>query len=210
MDNLPNEMHLADAWLGAASGHWSNRLLSGEQPHSVGSTSKEPNGGVVGALNQHDEDELHEGRLFHEKQGSQTLSGASSKQSRVRRFMPFSYSQRSCVGQNLANVMMLTFIASICANCTVALDPKMGGLEGLRKCAVVGLTLQPKDGRLLQCTPRSSHAAHCPTSDQFPKKGTSRTLARCSSSQEPGDPDDPRVCRMRWAQVAPVIWQGVR
>ena len=31
----------------------------------------------------------------------QTLSGASSKQSRVRRFMPFSYSQRSCVGQNL-------------------------------------------------------------------------------------------------------------
>ncbi|KAK9866721.1 hypothetical protein WJX84_006385 [Apatococcus fuscideae] len=28
MDNLPNEMHLADAWLGAASGHWSNRLLS--------------------------------------------------------------------------------------------------------------------------------------------------------------------------------------
>ena len=36
---------------------------------------------------------------------------------------------------------------------------QMGGLDGLKECGAVALTLQPKTAVLLQCTPRRLAAA---------------------------------------------------
>ncbi|KAK9821549.1 hypothetical protein WJX74_010904 [Apatococcus lobatus] len=103
--------------------------------------------------------DLHGGSLFQESSNSHSQKDTAGRPSQVRRFLPFSYGHRSCVGQNLANMTMLTFIAAICANFGLALDPQMGGLEGLKECGAVALTLQPKSAMLLQCTPRKHAAA---------------------------------------------------
>ncbi|KAK9864364.1 hypothetical protein WJX84_011910 [Apatococcus fuscideae] len=96
--------------------------------------------------------------------GVQSVSeeaGPESKAGRptlARRYLPFSYGPRSCVGQNLANMTMVTFTATICANFTLALAPEMGGKKGVEEAAIVILTLQPKDGMLLHCSPRNEIA----------------------------------------------------
>ncbi|KAK9821634.1 hypothetical protein WJX74_002163 [Apatococcus lobatus] len=67
--------------------------------------------------------------------------------------MPFSYGICSCVGQNLANVTMITFIATICSNFSLKLAPEMGSPTDVEASAIVLLTLQPQNSILLQCAP---------------------------------------------------------
>ncbi|KAK9825238.1 hypothetical protein WJX74_002715 [Apatococcus lobatus] len=72
------------------------------------------------------------------------------KAGKVRRFMPFSYGPRSCVGQNLANLTMMTFVATVCAHFHLQLAPEIGDKQGIEDAALTNLTMQPKDGMLLR------------------------------------------------------------
>ncbi|KAK9821507.1 hypothetical protein WJX74_005016 [Apatococcus lobatus] len=79
----------------------------------------------------------------------------SQERSPVRRFMPFSSGLRNCVGQNLANTTVLTFVATMCSHFIVDLAPEMGGPEGVDKMTTLTLTLHVKGGLRLNFASRS-------------------------------------------------------
>ncbi|KAK9846090.1 hypothetical protein WJX84_000269 [Apatococcus fuscideae] len=83
----------------------------------------------------------------------QALGKQADQGSKARRYMPFSYGLRSCVGQNLANLTMLTFVASLCANFQLELAPEIKDMSGIKEAAVTSLIMSPRDGMPLRCTP---------------------------------------------------------
>lgn len=71
--------------------------------------------------------------------------------SRARKYMPFSYGARDCVGQSLAKMNMAAQLAILLSRFTVELPPELQGKEVL---PAEKITMQPKDGLRLRCIPR--------------------------------------------------------
>lgn len=71
-------------------------------------------------------------------------------------FMPFSEGERSCLGQSLAKIEVVTLLAKLLANFQFELAPEMGGVEGVIKRESTHLTLQTKgiQGIRMHLTPR--------------------------------------------------------
>ncbi|EFJ42950.1 hypothetical protein VOLCADRAFT_96865 [Volvox carteri f. nagariensis] len=62
-------------------------------------------------------------------------------------FMPFSEGPRSCVGQSLAKLEVMTVLAMLLANFRIELSDEMGGREGVRQRESTHLTLQTRGTR---------------------------------------------------------------
>lgn len=71
-------------------------------------------------------------------------------------YMPFSEGPRSCVGQSLAKMEVLTVVALLLANFRIRLADEMGGREGIRRRESTHLTLQTAGTRgiRMHLTPR--------------------------------------------------------
>ena len=89
------------------------------------------------------------------------LAAAAAASKEGITFMPFSDGPRSCVGQSLAKMEVLTLLAKILGSFTIELAPEMGGLEGVLARESTQLTLQTKGtkGIRMRMTPRSEHVA---------------------------------------------------
>ncbi len=86
--------------------------------------------------------------------------GAESGGKRGITFMPFSEGPRSCVGQSLAKMEVLTLLAKLLGSFRIELAPEMGGREGVRKRESTHLTLQTSGTKGIRCYlhPRSGPA----------------------------------------------------
>ena len=89
------------------------------------------------------------------------LAAAAAASKEGITFMPFSDGPRSCVGQSLAKMEVITLLAKIFGCFTLKLAPEMGGLEGVRARESTHLTLQTKGtkGIRMNMAPRSEHVA---------------------------------------------------
>ncbi len=72
--------------------------------------------------------------------------------------MPFSEGPRSCVGQSLAKLEVMTVLSMLLANFRLRLAQEMGGCEGVKARESTHLTLQLKGtrGMRMHLTPREA------------------------------------------------------
>ncbi|KAK9840093.1 hypothetical protein WJX74_003186 [Apatococcus lobatus] len=93
--------------------------------------------------------------------GSGDFVGKTPKKgmdARPKKYFPFSAGPRSCIGQGMANMVLKTVIATLCARFTLRLADEMGGPEGVAASEVMALTLHTHHGILMHCTERAPAA----------------------------------------------------
>ncbi|MEW5310019.1 MAG: hypothetical protein WDW38_001854 [Sanguina aurantia] len=108
-------------------------------------------------------------------EGSQPPNSASRRIS----YMPFSEGPRSCVGQSLAKMEVLTVLAMLLSHFTVQLADEMGGREGVQRRESTHFTLQTRGthGIRMHLTP---HTTSTPTS--------ASTLTRAAAAERVTEP----------------------
>ncbi|KAK9821533.1 hypothetical protein WJX74_007991 [Apatococcus lobatus] len=145
--NVPNA-DFVQPKAGMAAGNVKPDDISADVKHEAEMSSKPNREGARGAR---PSDGINAEELWKPDKSAKI----SQERSPVRRFMPFSSGLRNCVGQNLANTTVLTFVATMCSHFHVDLAPEMGGPEGVEKITTLALTLHVKGGLRLNFTPRS-------------------------------------------------------
>ncbi|GLC46900.1 hypothetical protein PLESTB_001281900 [Pleodorina starrii] len=127
------------------------RPPSSPSSSSSSSSSASPDDDEDAAADGDDEGDggVGRGRCGRQQRPSSS-SSSSTRQSGQQpgiSFMPFSEGPRSCVGQSLAKLEVVTVLAMILANFRIELAEEMGGREGVRQRESTHLTLQTKGTR---------------------------------------------------------------